>query len=113
MLNEGNFREKLLDMVNNPNSYTKEQLYDAFLEITERYLDEMASTLNFERAIIAKYGEEKGNEEIERIVASNPALADLEQANSNEENRRDAIFNLLAYIECEFGFDIGNRGTDE
>ena len=109
MLNEGNFRENLINMIDNPDSYTKEQLYEAFLEITERYLDEMVSTLNYERAIIAKLGEKKGNEEIERIVAANPAIADLENANAKEEDRREVIPNLLDYIECEFGFDIGDK----
>ena len=31
MLNEGNFRENLIDLIDNPDSCTKEQLYDAFL----------------------------------------------------------------------------------
>ena len=59
MLNEGNFKNNLIDLIDNPDNYTKEQLYDAFLEVTERYLDEMVSTLNYERDIITKLGKEK------------------------------------------------------
>ena len=106
MLNEGNFRKNLIDLIDNPDSYTKEQLYDGLLEVTERYLDEMISTLNYERAIIAKKGKEKGEDEIERIAASNLALNDLEKTNALEEDRRSVISNLLVFIECEFGVDI-------
>ena len=111
MLNEGNFRKTLLDIIDNPDNYTKDQLYDAFLEVTERYLDEMVSTLNYERNIIAKLGKEKGEEEIERIAASNPALNDLEQTNVIEPDRAEAIRNLIDFIACEFGLSID--GGDE
>ena len=109
MLNEGNFRKSLLDIIDNPANYTKEQLYDAFLEVTERYLDEMVSTLNYERNIIAKLGKEKGEEEIERIVASNPVIADLEMENASEPDKREVIKNLVAFTECEYGFDINGN----
>ena len=111
MLNEGNFRKTLLDIIDNPANYTKDQLYDAFLEVTERYLDEMVSTLNYERDIIAKLGKEKGEEEIERIAESNPALNDLEQTNAIEPDRTEAIRNLIDFIACEFGLSID--GNDE
>ena len=112
MLNKGNFRKNLIDLIDNPDKYTKDHLYEAFLEITERYLDEMVSTLCFENYIIKKYGEEKGNEIIEAIAASNPAVADLERTNAREANKRTVIKNLLAFTECEFGFDLseGNEG---
>ena len=113
MLNEGDFRKTVNDMISNPDSYTKEDYYTAFLEMTERYLDEMVSTLNYERNIIARLGKEKGEEEIERIATSSPALNDLEQTNAKEMDRRDAISNYLTYIECEYGFNICNDGIDD
>ena len=112
MLNEGNFRKTLLDIIDNPSNYTKDQLYDAFLEVTERYLDEMISTLNYEKAIIAKLGKEKGESEIERIAASNPAINDLEMTNANED-RRTVIYNLLVFTECEYGIDIYNENDGD
>ena len=108
MLNEGNFRKILIDIIDNPDRYTKEQLYNAILEVTERYLEEMISTLNYERNIVAKLGKEKGEEEIERIAASYLALNDLEQINAKEENKKVILVNLLAFIECEYGFDMNN-----
>ncbi len=112
MLNEGDFKRTLIDLIDNPDKYNKDQLYDAFLEITERYLDEIVSTLCFENYIIKKYGEEKGNEIIEAIAASNPAVADLEQTNAREADKSTIIKNLLVFTECEFGFDLskGNEG---
>lgn len=107
MLNEGDFRENLINLINNPDSYTKEQLYDAFLEVTERYLDEMVSNLNYERDILARFGKEMGEGEIERIAASNLALNNLEVTNMIEEDRRNVISNLLVFIACEYGVDVG------
>ena len=42
------------------NSSTKEQFYESFIEITEKYLSELASTVTFEKSIISKCGKEKG-----------------------------------------------------
>ncbi len=109
MLNEGNFREKLLDMVNNPDPYTKEQYYEAFLEIAEKYLGELASTLTFEKSIISKCGKEKGEALIEAIAISNPALSDLESQYILDDHDKKAYINdMLIFTECEFGSDIGD-----
>lgn len=110
MLNNGNFRNNLIDLIDNPGKYTKDQLYDAFLEITERFLEDMVSTLNYENYIIKKFGEEKGNKIIESI-ASNPAVVDLEKTNAGKYDKRVVIKNLLAFTECEFGFEL-DEGDD-
>lgn len=113
MLNEGNFREKLLDMVNNPDPYTKEQYYEAFLEIAEKYLGELVSTLTFEKSIISKCGKEKGEALIEAIAVSNPALSDLERQYVFDDHDKKAYINdMLVFTEYEFGFDI-NTGDSQ
>ena len=105
MLNEGNFKEKLLDMVNNSTSYTKEQYYEAFLEMTEKYLDELASTLTFEKNIISKCGKEKGERLIEAIAVSNPALSELEsQYIFDDHDKKEYINEMLVFTEFEFGY---------
>ena len=106
MLNNGNFRNNLIDLIDNPGKYTKEHLYEAFLEITERYLDEMVSTLSIERYILKEYGQEKGYSIIEILAASNPDIADLEQSNAEQVDKAYVIKNLLAFTECEFGMDL-------
>jgi oligoendopeptidase F len=53
MLNGQYFRDQVENIIDNPDSYSREELYTAFLEMTERYLNELISTLNYEKAIIA------------------------------------------------------------
>ncbi len=64
---------------------------------------ELASTLNYERDILSKLGKERGEEEIERISASNPALNDLEMKIVEEDDKRKIIHDLLIFTEFEFG----------
>ena len=81
---------------------SKGRLYDAFLEVTVRYLNEMISALSLERAIIKELGEDRGNELIEKIATSNPSLQNLDAENSTADDYREKIDNLLSYIDCEF-----------
>ena len=67
---------------------------------------EMRKLAGISTNILAKLGKEKGEEEIERIAASNPALNDLEQTNVIELDRTEAIRNLIDFIACEFGLSI-------
>ena len=115
MLNEGNFRENLIDMIYNPESYSKDQFYEAFLDMTERFLDELASTLTFEKSIIDKCGEERGEELIQHIASSNSVLSDLEQSYLFDKDQKAYIRDMLTYTECELGysFDSGKDPYEE
>ena len=96
------FRNTVEKVMNNPELYSKEDLQDLFLEMTERYLNEMVSCLNYERALITELGEERGNQIIEQIATSNPSVISLDSDNATEPEVRERIENLLSYIECEF-----------
>ena len=96
------FRNTVEKVMNNPELYSKENLQDLFLEMTERYLNEMVSCLNYERALINELGEEEGNQIIEQIATSNPSVNSLDSDNAAEPEVRERIENLLSYIECEF-----------
>lgn len=96
------FRNTVEKVMNNPELYSKEDLQDLFLEMTERYLNEMVSCLNYERALINELGEEEGNQIIEQIATSNPSVISLDSDNAAEPEVRERIENLLSYIECEF-----------
>ena len=111
MLNEGDFRKTVNDMISNPDSYTKEDYYTAFLEMSERYLDGMITTTSLEKAITDGMDEENANKILEDIATSNPSLNDLESINLKEPDRAEVIRNLLDYIECELGLSID--GDDE
>ena len=93
------FRSTVEKIMNNPESYTKEELHDLFLEMTERYLTELLSTMNYEKAIIDSLGEEKGNEVIEKVATSNPDINDVDRANVEEEDNKTRIVNLFNAIE--------------
>lgn len=106
MINEGNFRKAVEHIINFPEKYTKDDIYDAFLEMTERYLDEMISTLNMEKAITQDMSDEDANKLIEEIALSSPVANNLEEANASADDEAQVIQNLLDYIECELGFTI-------
>ena len=108
MLNEGDFRKTVNDMISNPDSYTKEEYYTAFLEMTERYLDGMITTTSLEKAITDGMDEENANKILEDIATSNPSLNDLESINVKEPDQIEVIRNLMDYIECELGLSIRN-----
>lgn len=113
MLNEGDFRDKLSKMVRFPDNFSKEDYYEAFLEITERYLNEMISNLNCENEIINRLGEEQGSVLIEAIATNNPALDELAEENMEAGDIRDVIQNLMDFAESEFGIEIGDDGYDD
>ena len=113
MLNDGNFRDNLVELIDNPGAFTKEELYEAFLEVTERYLNEMINTMAFERKIIEEFGEEGGNHLIEKIATSDPATAELDTINATETDKKEVIQNLLTHVEFDFGIDIEGPGDDD
>ena len=94
------FRNTVEKIMNNPELYSKEDIHDLFLEMTERYLNELLSTMNYEQAIIESLGEEKGSEVIEKVATSNPDINALDHANGREEDDvRIKIVNLFDTIE--------------
>ncbi len=102
MINYGDYREHILKTIDNYDNISKEELFDAFIDMTERYLTEMVSSLNYEREIIKELGEDEGNKIIEQIVTSNLALRSLDSNNAIEPEPHERIENLLSFIECEF-----------
>lgn len=96
------FRNTVEKIIDHPELYSKEDLHDLFLEMTERYLNELLSTMNYEKAIIESLGEEKGNEVIEKVATSNPDINALDYINGAETDKKIVIRNLLDYIEKEY-----------
>lgn len=102
MYKTNDFKKGLMNVMNESKTIPKGELYDAFLEVTVRYLNEMISTLSLEQAIIKELGEEKGNELIERVATSNPSMQNLDASTTDVDDYREKIENLLSYIDCEF-----------
>lgn len=106
MINDDDFRESVEDILNNPNAYTKEELYTAFQEMTERYLNEMVTTTSLERALTAGMDKEAANKLLESIATSDPVVEDLDLTNAQEPDLTEVIRNLLDYIEFELGISF-------
>lgn len=106
MINEGDFRTNVIDILKNPDNYTNEQLHEAFLEMAERYFDEMISSLNMERALTKDMSEEEADDMLNEIAMSCPGLNELERTNLDEEDPVQAIINRMDFIECGFGFTL-------
>ena len=93
------FRNTVEKVINNPELYSKDDLRYLFLEMTERYLNELLSTMNYEKAIIESLGEEKGNEVIEKVATSNPVINSVDSDNCEEEDIENKITNLFNAVE--------------
>ena len=112
MINEGDFKESVIELLNNSDAYTKDEIYTAFLEMTERYLNEMITTTNLEKAITDGLGRNRADEILEDIATSNPCITDLDMMNAQEPDLKEKIRNLLAFTEFEIGC-YGLGGDDD
>ena len=112
MINEGNFRENLDSLINDPDSWSKEDYYSAFLELTERYLNEMLNALNYENAIMEKFGDEDGEYVIEEITTK-PEIQKLDMQLGELTDKKEVIKTLADYIECQFGVVIGSNDAGD
>ena len=56
------------------NGYSKEELYEAYLDVTVRFLEELISAGTYESQIIACFGEEGGSEIIEKVAGQTLTL---------------------------------------
>ena len=106
MLEQGDFLDNLYGMLKNPENYSKEQYHEAFLELTERYLNELISNLNTENELIQQLGEEKGSQLIEIMAIANPDFQELFARNKLTDNIQDRIDNLISFAEFQYGIEI-------
>ena len=111
MLNGNYFRDQLENIIDNTDSYSREELHAALMEITERYLNELISTLNYETVIIASLGEEEGSKVIEKAATADPAINELGLINAEESDKREVIRNLLNFVESQYNTRFG--GDDD
>ena len=57
--------ESLKKLISNSDSYSKEDYYNAFLDVTEQYLNELMNTLAYENKLLETLDEEEAEEPIE------------------------------------------------
>ncbi len=107
MLNDEYFRQTVEDIINNPDSYSKEELHEAFMDMTERYLNEMVTSMNLENALTEGLGKESADELIEQIATSNPCINDLDETNAQLPDQKEVIQNLFDFV----AFDLGEHSV--
>ena len=73
------------------------------MDMTERYLNEMVTSMNLENALTEGLGKESADELIEQIATTNPCINDLDETNAQLPDKKEVIQNLLDYI----AFDLG------
>ncbi len=114
MINDEGFREIVEDIINNPDNYSKDEIHEAFMDMTERYLNEMITTMNLERTITEGFGKKRAEEILEEIATSNPSITDLDITNAHETDRTEVIRNLFDYTQFDLGIiDLGFGGDDD
>ncbi len=113
MFEQSDFRAELDSYMNDYDSYTKEELYNAYLKMTERFLDELINMRLFESILVQQLGEEEGNALIEKIYENNDSITELDMANAKETDPKKKILNLLAFIENGHGLYNEQPDGDE
>lgn len=100
--------ERLKDLISNSDSYSKEDYYNAFLDVTEQYLNELMNTLAYENKLLETLDEEEA-EELMESVAEETAAKFYENADMFDEDKVSRINKLIGFVEEEFG-EIGDDG---
>lgn len=106
MFKDPDFRMSLEKIINNPEDYSKDELYEAFLEVTERYLNELISVLSLEKALTEGFDKETANKIINDIAVSDARKLDLVESDFEYGNKAQMIKKLFDYIEFEIGLSI-------
>ena len=102
MLN-GDFKKTLYELLDNPGSFTNDEIYEAFLDMTERYLNEMVNTKNLERALTEGMDSEAASALIEEVAISDPAVSDLDDMLIAEDDAKERIKILVDFTSDPAG----------
>ena len=102
MLNNEFSGEYLYSLLLDFDSHTKKEYYEALLNITEYYLNELLSTVSLQEAITQIIGDERAEELIEKIsLTENEKMAAMNLGLFGED-KLARIRNLYTYITNEY-----------
>lgn len=102
MLNNEFSGEYLNSLLLDFDSHTKKEYYEALLNITEYYLNELLSTVSLQEAITQIIGDERAEELIEKIsLTENEKMAAMNLGLFGED-KLSRIRNLYTYITNEY-----------
>ena len=102
MLNNEFSGEYLNSLLLDFDSHTKKEYYEALLNITEYYLNELLSTVSLQEAITQIIGDERAEELVEKIsLTENEKMAAMNLGLFGED-KLSRIRNLYTYITNEY-----------
>ena len=102
MLNNEFSGEYLNSLLLDFDSHTKKEYYEALLNITEYYLNELLSTVSLQEAITQIIGDERAEELIEKIsLTENEKMAAMNLGLFGED-KLARIRNLYTYLTNEY-----------
>ena len=96
MLN-GNFKDRIYELLDYPERFSKDEIYNAFLDMSERYLNEMVNTINLERALTEGMDKEAASDLIEQVALSDPEINHLDDMLFSENDPKERIRILIDY----------------
>ena len=102
MLNNEFSGEYLNSLLLDFDSHTKKEYYEALLNITEYYLNELLSTVSLQEAITQIIGDERAEELVEKIsLTENEKMAAMNLGLFGED-KLSRIRNLYTYLTNEY-----------
>lgn len=100
MITNLEFRQHLKNLISNYDSRTKEEYYAAFIEMTDRFLNEMATTLAIQKTLTSEFGEARA-EMLLRKAAENSVFMEPDGTDPVADNQEKVIYELLDYLNSE------------
>lgn len=97
--NSKDFRKAIEYYVDKNNKYSKDELYDVFVYVTKRYLDEVISARQLEKLFVKNYGEDATNEFYEAVANSSETLSEGDINTASQKDLRTLISAQFDLIE--------------
>jgi hypothetical protein len=97
--NSKDFRKAIEYYVDKNNKYSQDELYDVFVYVTKRYLDEVISARQLEKLFVKNYGENATNEFYEAVANSNETLSEGDMDSASQKDLKSLISAQFDLIE--------------
>lgn len=98
--NQSSWKKAMDYFMNTDNDYSKEELYDAFLHMSELHLSELINSLTLEEVVL----QEKDEKEMEKVFSEKPGFEEMDEKRFNEPDVTKRIKILENYMEQLLGF---------
>lgn len=97
--NSNDFRKAIEYYVDKNNKYSQDELYDVFVYVTKRYLDEVISARQLEKLFVSNYGETATNEFYETVATNSEVLREGDMNIASNKDLKSVISAQFDLIE--------------